>query len=93
MSGNELDYYGGFSGAVPLLEDYLSYDGGVLYYDYPGMTDQNTLDGARNVDFVEYYGSLSLAVPNLLQISEFRIIMVIHLLVSSKMITIIKMLE
>ncbi len=64
LSGNELDYYGGFSGAVPLLEDYVSYDGGVLYYDYPGMTDQNPADGARNVDFVEYYGSLSLVVPN-----------------------------
>ena len=63
LSGNELDYYGGFTGAVPLLEDYLSYDGGILYYDYPGMTDQNTADGARNVDFVEYYGSLSLTVP------------------------------
>ena len=64
VSGNELDYYGGFSGAVPFLEDYFSYDGGFLYYDYPGMTDQNTGDGARNVDFFEYYGSLSLAVPN-----------------------------
>tara|TARA_B100000900_G_C20495066_1_gene681236 strand:- start:121 stop:909 length:789 start_codon:yes stop_codon:yes gene_type:complete len=64
LSGNELDYYGGFTGAVPLLEDYFSWDAGILYYDYPGMTDQNTADGARNVDFVEYYGSLSLAVPN-----------------------------
>ena len=26
----ELDYYGGISGAVPMLEDYLSYDGGIL---------------------------------------------------------------
>ena len=64
LSGNELDYYGGFSGAVPLLEDYFSYDVGFLYYDYPGMTDENTANGARNVDFFEYYGSLSLAVPN-----------------------------
>ena len=63
-SGNELDYYGGFSGAVPFLEDYFSYDGGFLYYDYPGMTDENTGLGQRNVDFFEYYGSLSLAVPN-----------------------------
>ena len=63
LSGNELDYYGGFSGAVPLLEDYMSWDGGILYYDYPGMTDQNTADGARNVDFVEYYGSLGLTIP------------------------------
>ena len=64
VSGNELDYYGGFSGAVPFLEDYFSYDGGFLYYDYPGMTDHNTGNGERNVDFFEYYGSLSLAVPN-----------------------------
>ena len=64
LSGNELDYYGGFTGAVPLLEDYFSYDVGFLYYDYPGMTDENTANGARNVDFFEYYGSLSLAVPN-----------------------------
>ena len=28
------------------------------------MTDQNTADSARNVDFVEYYGSLGLVVPN-----------------------------
>ena len=63
LSGNELDYYGGLTGAVPMLEDYLAWDGGILYYDYPGMTDQNTLDGARNVDFVEYYGSLSATIP------------------------------
>ncbi len=63
LSGNELDYYGGLTGAVPGLEDYLAWDGGILYYDYPGMTDQNTLDGARNVDFVEYYGSLSATIP------------------------------
>ncbi len=64
LSGNELDYYGGFTGAVPFLEDYFSWDAGFLYYDYPGMTDENTANGARNVDFFEYYGSLSLAVPN-----------------------------
>ena len=58
LSGNELDYYGGFSGAVPLLEDYFSYDIGFLYYDYPGMTDENTANGARNVDFFEWYASL-----------------------------------
>tara|TARA_X000000950_G_C13722208_1_gene580736 strand:- start:52 stop:816 length:765 start_codon:yes stop_codon:yes gene_type:complete len=63
LSGNELDYYGGLTGAVPGLEDYLAWDGGILYYDYPGMTDQNTADGARNVDFVEYYGSLSATIP------------------------------
>ena len=27
------------------------------------MTDQNTADGARNVDFVEYYGSISATIP------------------------------
>ncbi len=63
LSGNELDYYAGISGAIPGLEDFLSYDGGVLYYDYPGMTDQNTADGARNADFVEYYGSIGATVP------------------------------
>jgi len=65
LSGNELDYYGGFTGSVPGLEDYLSWDGGILYYDYPGMTDQNSDggDSARNVDFVEYYGSLSATIP------------------------------
>ena len=64
ISGNELDYYGGFSGAVPLLEDYFSWDAGFLYYDYPGMTDENTANGERNVDFFEYYASVGLAVPN-----------------------------
>ena len=46
-----------------MLEDYFSWDAGFLYYDYPGMTDENTANGARNVDFVEYYGSLSLTLP------------------------------
>ena len=27
------------------------------------MTDENTANGARNVDFVEYYGSLSATIP------------------------------
>ena len=63
LSGNELDYYGGLTGPVPGLEDYLAWDGGILYYDYPGMTDENTASGARNVDFVEYYGSLSATIP------------------------------
>ena len=65
LSGNELDYYGGLTGAVPGLEDYLAWDGGILYYDYPGMTDQNSDggDSARNVDFVEYCGSLSATIP------------------------------
>jgi uncharacterized protein (TIGR02001 family) len=63
LSGNELDYYAGISGAVPGLEDFLSYDGGILYYDYPGMTDENTANGSRNVDFVEYYGSFGITIP------------------------------
>ena len=55
----ELDYYGGISGAVPMLEDYLSYDGGILYYDYPGLGEHV----AGSQDFIEYYGSLGIAVP------------------------------
>ena len=41
--GMELDYYGGFTGAIPLptIEDYFSYDIGVLYYDYPGASSQD----------------------------------------------------
>jgi len=54
----ELDYYGGISGAVPGLEDFLSYDGGILYYDYPGLTQQTP-----GQDFVEYYGSIGLSLP------------------------------
>ena len=54
----ELDYYGGISGAIPGLEDYLSYDGGILYYDYPGLT---SMAAAQN--FVEYYGSVGVALP------------------------------
>ena len=45
---------------------YFSYDIG-FYYDYPGMTDENTALGQRNVDFFEYYTSVGLAVPNLSQ--------------------------
>ena len=59
MSGNELDYYGGFAGGIPLIEDYLSWDAGILYYDYPGMTDETS----PTPDFVEYYVSLSTNVP------------------------------
>lgn len=59
LSGNELDYYGGLTGAVPFIEDYLSWDAGILYYDYPGMTDETS----PTPDFVEYYGSLSTSVP------------------------------
>ena len=69
----------------PLLEDYMSWDGGILYYDYP-ETDQNTADGARNVDFVEYYGSLGLTIPTGITDIVFHIIMVFHHLVSSKIL-------
>jgi len=54
----ELDYYGGVSGAVPGVEEYLSYDAGVLYYDYPGLTSS-----ADAQNFVEYYGSIGIALP------------------------------
>ena len=65
-SGNELDYYGGFSGAVPLLEDYFSYDGGFLYYDYPGASSQNENDtyataGTQGLEFLEWYGSVGIS--------------------------------
>lgn len=46
----ELDYYAGFSGAI---NDDLSYDIGLLYYDYP--SDPTDPEG----DFLEYYTSLS----------------------------------
>ncbi|MCF7981785.1 MAG: TorF family putative porin [Pseudomonadales bacterium] len=46
----ELDYYGGYSAQIN--ED-LSYDVGVLYYDYP--SDPSDPKG----DFLEYYGSIS----------------------------------
>lgn len=59
LAGSELDYYAGISGSVPGLEDFLSYDGGILYYDYPGMTDATS----PTPDFLEYYGSLGVAVP------------------------------
>lgn len=46
----ELDYYGGYAGEI---NDDLSYDVGVLYYDYP--SDPSDPQG----DFLEYYGSIS----------------------------------
>lgn len=55
----ELDYYGGLSGAVPGLEDFLSYDAGILHYDYPGLGEHV----AGSQDFTEYYGSIAVAVP------------------------------
>ena len=44
--GMELDYYGGFTGAIPIptIEDYFSYDIGMLYYDYPGASSQENDD-------------------------------------------------
>jgi uncharacterized protein (TIGR02001 family) len=57
--GLELDYYGGFSGSVPMLEDYLSYDAGLLYYDYPGASNV----GNKGLEFLEYYASVSYALP------------------------------
>lgn len=43
----EIDYYGGFRGA---LTEEVGYDVGVLYYDYPGMSSD---------DFVEVYGKVT----------------------------------
>lgn len=43
----EIDYYGGFRGA---LTEEVGYDIGVLYYDYPGMSSD---------DFVEVYGKVT----------------------------------
>ena len=64
LSGNELDYYGGFAGAVPLLEDYFSYDVG-FYTMIIQVWLMKTLPMVqRNVDFFEYYASVGLAVPN-----------------------------
>ena len=62
----ELDYYGGFTGAIPLVEDYLSYDIGMLYYDYPGASSQNANDeygtaGTQGLEFLEWYGSVGIS--------------------------------
>ena len=57
-SGSELDYYGGVTGAVPGLEDLLSYDAGLLYYDYPGAPS-----GTKGLEFLEYYASVGIALP------------------------------
>ena len=56
-NGSELDYYGGISGAVPGLEDYLSYDAGLLYYDYPGGL------ATKGLEFLEYYVSAGISLP------------------------------
>ena len=64
--GMELDYYGGFTGAIPGVEDYLSYDIGMLYYDYPGASSQNNSgndgtggSGTKGYEFLEWYISLT----------------------------------
>ena len=66
----ELDYYGGFTGAIPLptIEDYFSYDIGALYYDYPGAssqendgTDGTGGSGTRGMEFLEWYGSVGIS--------------------------------
>lgn len=55
----ELDYYGGYGGN---LTEEISYDVGVIYYDYPGSSPTNFSSGAynkdRDLDYVEIYGSL-----------------------------------
>ncbi|MFL2679465.1 hypothetical protein CBE37_03395 [bacterium TMED277] len=65
--GMELDYYGGFTGAVPGIEDFLSYDIGMLYYDYPGAssqesdgTDATGGSGTKGMEFLEWYGSIGI---------------------------------
>ena len=64
----ELDYYGGFTGAIPAVEDYLSYDIGMLYYDYPGASSQNNSgndgtggSGTKGYEFLEWYGSVGIS--------------------------------
>ncbi|MAZ46564.1 MAG: hypothetical protein CMM98_03205 [Rickettsiales bacterium] len=69
--GMELDYYGGFTGAIPIptIEDYFSYDIGMLYYDYPGASSQeNDTDadatggvGTKSMEFLEWYGSVGIS--------------------------------
>ncbi|MBS91442.1 MAG: hypothetical protein CMM95_00090 [Rickettsiales bacterium] len=66
--GMELDYYGGLTGAVPGIEDYLSWDAGLLYYDYPGASSQSPDgddstggSGTRSMEFLEYYGSVGIS--------------------------------
>ncbi len=46
----EIDYYGGISNEI--LDTGVSYDIGVLYYNYPGGST------AANEDYIEYYGGL-----------------------------------
>ena len=56
----ELDYYAGLGGN---LTEEISYDIGLLYYDYPTSAATNITDGVeydkdRDLDYVEVYGSL-----------------------------------
>ena len=78
--GMELDYYGGFTGAVPLptIEDYFSYDIGMLYYDYPGASSQQPDgddatggSGTRSMEFLEWYGSVGISLPYDLSVSYY----------------------
>jgi len=79
--GMELDYYGGFTGAIPLptIEDYFSYDIGALYYDYPGASSQESDgtdgtggSGTRGMEFLEWYGSVGISnLPADLSISYY----------------------
>jgi uncharacterized protein (TIGR02001 family) len=49
-ASTEIDYYAGFGSDIG--ESGFSYDVGVLYYDYPGASDED-------LDFTELYGSVS----------------------------------
>lgn len=53
----ELDIYAGYGGS---LGDTVSYDVGVIYYIYPNA--DNSALGAGPTDYVEFYGSLGVAV-------------------------------
>lgn len=50
-ASTEMDFYGGFTGAVPTVEG-LTWDAGVIYYLYPGAAD------SLDYDFIEGYGGL-----------------------------------
>lgn len=52
----ELDYYAGFAGD---LTDSLSYDVGYIYYDYPTSNAVDAGFGNRDLDYQEFYASLS----------------------------------
>jgi uncharacterized protein (TIGR02001 family) len=52
----ELDFYGGYGGDI--TED-LSFDVGVIYYDYPGTEDTVRTFETVEDDYTELYGSLS----------------------------------